>query len=96
MIYGVEPGHGGEAVLERFRAAVESYAFPGVGRVTVSAGFARIVDATTPAAILIDRADQAVYYAKAHGRNRVCSWEALIASGELQAKATANKDVTLF
>ncbi len=96
VIYGVEPGHGGEGAVERFRSAVEAHGFPGVGHITVSVGFARIADASTPAALLIDRADQAVYYAKAHGRNRVCSWEALIAAGELQPKATANKDVTLF
>jgi diguanylate cyclase (GGDEF)-like protein len=96
LIYGVDGGKGGEQTVERFRAAVEAYAFPGVGRVTVSIGFAGISDASTPIATLIDRADQAVYYAKAHGRNRVCSWEALEAAGELATKVAANKDVTLF
>ncbi len=96
VIYGVEPGHGGESAMERFRAAMQAYEFPGVGQVTVSAGFTRIADASTPAAILIDRADQALYYAKEHGRNRVCSWDALIAAGQLLPKATVNKDVTLF
>ena len=96
LVYGVDPGHGGERVLERFRAAVEAYEFPGVGRVTVSIGFTRIADAATPPASLIDRADQAVYYAKAHGRNRVCHWEALVAAGSLPPRASDNKDVTLF
>jgi len=67
-----------------------------VGHITVSVGFARIADASTPAALLIDRVDQAVYYAKAHGRNRVCSWDNLLASGELKPATVANKDVTLF
>jgi PleD family two-component response regulator len=96
LIYGIDsPGHGGEGTLERFRAAVERFDFPGVGQVTVSIGFTRIV-AQTPAASLIDRADQAVYYAKAHGRNRVCSWEELVAAGELSPPKTTQPDVTLF
>jgi diguanylate cyclase (GGDEF)-like protein len=96
LIYDAEPGIGGEIVLERFRSAMEAYAFPGIGRVTVSIGFAQIADSSTPAAILIDRADQAVYYAKEHGRNRVCGWEALVTLGELGEQVSANKDVTLF
>ncbi|MEP7262288.1 MAG: GGDEF domain-containing protein [Usitatibacter sp.] len=96
LIYGVETGKGGDATLERFRSAVESHQFPSVGQVTVSAGYTRISDAGTPAAILIDRADQAVYFAKALGRNRVCSWEDLVQSGEISAKRAANKDATLF
>jgi diguanylate cyclase (GGDEF)-like protein len=97
LIYGVDPPeHGGEGTLERFRTAVERFDFPGVGKVTVSVGYTRIVDAQTPAATLIDRADQAVYYAKAHGRNRVCSWEELVAAGELTPPKTAQSDVTLF
>jgi len=97
VIFGVEPPeHGGEATLERFRAAVDAHQFPGVGRVTVSIGFTRIVDATTPAAALIDRADDALYYAKEHGRNKVCGWEALVERGELKAKPAPAPDVTLF
>ena len=95
VVYGVERGRGGEQPLERFRAAVEGNDFPGVGRVTVSSGFTRIADTATPIATLIDRADQALYYSKSHGRNRVASWEALVAAGELQPVAHA-KDVTLF
>jgi diguanylate cyclase (GGDEF)-like protein len=96
LIYGADPGAGGEKALERFRTAVETYRFPGVGRVTVSIGFTRIADNSTPEAMLIDRADQAVYYAKEHGRNRVCSWDELVEKGELESKTPANTDVTLF
>ena len=95
VIYGVEKGRSGEEALERFRKAVETHDFPGIGKVTVSAGFTRIADSSTPAAILIDRADQAVYHAKALGRNRVCSWDALVAAGEI-ADRTPGRDVTLF
>jgi diguanylate cyclase (GGDEF)-like protein len=96
LIYGVDAAKGGTHTLERFRAAVEAYEFPGVGRVTVSVGFTRILDAATPSPTLFDRADQAVYYAKANGRNRVCSWDTLAAAGELAVKVPANKEVTLF
>jgi diguanylate cyclase (GGDEF)-like protein len=96
LVYGADSERAGEAALERFRAAVEGYAFPGVGQVTVSIGFTRMPDAATPCATLIDRADQAVYYAKENGRNRVCSWDVLAAAGKLESKIAANKEVTLF
>ena len=96
VIYGVEPGRDGSLPLERFRAAVEEYDFPGVGRVTTSGGYTRIADAATPVTTLIDRADRALYFAKSRGRNRVGCWESLVAAGELAGSAVANKDVTLF
>jgi diguanylate cyclase (GGDEF)-like protein len=95
MIFGVAREADGVLTLERVRSAVEGYDFPGVGRVTVSVGFTRIVDASTPVTTLIDRADKALYYAKAHGRNSVAHWEALVAAGQLEA-TTPNRDVTLF
>jgi len=97
VILGVAPPeHGGEGTLGRFRAAVEAHDFPGVGRVTVSIGFTRVADAMTPAAVLIDRSDEALYYAKEHGRNRVCGWEALVEAGELKPRPPPKGDVTLF
>ena len=95
LIYGTEKEAGGAQTLERFRGVVEGYAFPGVGRVTVSVGFTRIAEASIPASLLIERADQAMYYAKAQGRNQIRSWEALVAAGELAGSA-ARADVTLF
>ncbi len=70
------------AALERFRRQIEEHAFPQVGHITVSTGFSELRDNDTPSGAF-DRADQAVYYAKGHGRNQVCSFSALVASGEL-------------
>ncbi|MBV8029927.1 MAG: GGDEF domain-containing protein [Betaproteobacteria bacterium] len=85
------------AALERFRACVERYEFPRVGRVTASVGFARLDDPLTPATTYVDRADRAVYFAKSGGRNRVAEYEALVAEGALAPPATEKGgEATLF
>jgi diguanylate cyclase (GGDEF)-like protein len=71
------------AAFERFRHAVESHYFIGIGRSTVSIGFSDVRAGDTPQACF-DRADKAVYYGKTHGRNQVCSQLALVAAGELE------------
>jgi len=80
--------------FERLRANTERYAFPQVVRVTVSVGFTQITLGDTPSGAF-ERADKAVYYAKAHGRNQVRYHEALLASGELEGAAKVS-DVELF
>ena len=96
-VFGVEDEEMSEMPLERFRKATEEYEFPMVGRVTVSIGVVPIGDGSVPATTLFDRADQALYYAKTHGRNRVCDYEELAAAGELGGKAKPAKgDVELF
>lgn len=69
-------------VLERFRKAVSEHEFPGLGRITISIGFARISGGDHPPAVL-DNADKALYYAKEHGRNRIDNYETLLAEGKL-------------
>lgn len=82
--------------LERLRQTVESYPFPQVGRVTVSAGFSRIQISETTSDT-IGFADDALYYAKRNGRNRVCSYHALVAAGELKAShCELHSDIELF
>jgi len=80
-------------VFNRFRLAVQEYNFPQVGRVTVSLGFVCTTKGS-PVEIL-GQADQALYYAKEHGRNQVCFYDDLVANGHLTAKV-ANDDVELF
>lgn len=86
---------GAAAVLERFRASIERYEFPQVGRVTASLGYTRVRLADMPS-VAVGRADEALYFAKRNGRNRVCSFETLAASGDLQEAATLDGEVTLF
>ena len=61
--------------LERFRSTIEKNNFPQVGKVTVSIGLAMISSDEMPRTT-IDRADQALYYAKQHGRNQIQSFGA--------------------
>ena len=43
-----------------------------------------------------ERADKALYHAKSNGRNQVCSYVALVASGALVEQATKTGDMELF
>lgn len=82
-------------VLERLRVTTEAHRFPQVGTITISVGFSEIMAGDTPSGAF-ERADQAVYYAKGHGRNQVCSYAALIAQGELAKHAENIGDMELF
>jgi diguanylate cyclase (GGDEF)-like protein len=74
-------------IIERFRAGVEAHLFPQVGQVTVSVGFTSIQPCESPV-VTLGHADQALYYAKAHGRNQVCHYDKLVADGLLVAVAS--------
>lgn len=43
-----------------------------------------------------NRADKAVYYAKGHGRNQVCSYTTLVEIGELVAQTSDAEEVNFF
>jgi len=83
------------AIFERFRREVEGFRFPQVGRVTISAGFTRIGLYDAPSMIL-DDADDALYYAKEHGRNRVCCFEDLIKAGAITKHQVLNTEADIF
>lgn len=74
-------------IIDRFRTNVEAHVFPQVGRVTVSVGFTSI-SATDSPVVTLGHADQALYFAKANGRNRACHYEELVTNGLLQTVAT--------
>ncbi len=80
--------------LERFRKKIEKSVFPLVKKITISGGYIKITGADYPMAF-IERADQALYYAKNHGRNNICNYEFLVNSGELP-KAKELGSVDLF
>jgi diguanylate cyclase (GGDEF)-like protein len=81
-------------IIERFRLNVENYPFPQVERITVSVGFVDISAFESPVVIL-GHADQALYYAKSHGRNMTCHYAELLDDGNLQTTET-NATVEFF
>lgn len=82
-------------VLERFRNTVKNHEFPQVGSITVSIGFAQLRADDTPGGAF-DRADKAVYWAKGHGRDQVCSYQLLLERGDLAEEAEASQDIDFF
>lgn len=82
-------------VLERIRVKVQNHVFPQAGQVTVSVGFAPIADQALPPHIF-EEADKALYYAKEHGRNRVCDYRELVSSGEIASEERISGSVELF
>jgi diguanylate cyclase (GGDEF)-like protein len=82
-----------DRIFERFRRNVEKHEFPQVGQVTVSLGFAAITQESP--VVILGHADQALYYAKENGRNRVCHYDKLVDSGLLRSEVS-NDTVEFF
>ncbi|MCK9201072.1 MAG: GGDEF domain-containing protein [Gallionella sp.] len=80
--------------LEGFREKVEQHVFPQVGQVTVSIGFTAVASTSTPSMVL-GNADEALYYAKGHGRNRVCCYGELVEQ-KLLAPKTVHTEADFF
>ncbi|MEG3640614.1 GGDEF domain-containing protein [Magnetococcus sp. PR-3] len=84
-----------QAALTRFREEIGSFDFPQAGRVTVSIGYTMVTASDFPT-VLMERADRALYYAKANGRNRSCHFEALVAQGALDDIQRETAEVDLW
>ena len=83
--------------LEHFRQAVQDYEFPQIGKITVSLGFSGAHMRSPSPTELLSQADEALYYAKENGRNRVCHYETLQALGVLKKQEQiTHDDVELF
>ena len=76
------------ATFERFRISVESHPFPQVGTVTCSIGFTAVAETDVPTDV-VGRADEALYFAKDNGRNRVSCYERLLGDGLIARKEEA-------
>jgi diguanylate cyclase (GGDEF)-like protein len=81
-------------IIDRFRNNVARHEFPQVGKVTVSVGFVGICMSDAPVVIL-GHADQALYYAKSHGRNQTCHYDQLL-NGGLLAPVASNDTADFF
>ncbi len=84
-----------QATLERFRQQIAEHEFPQVKHITICIGFTPLDLNDTPSGAF-DRADKAVYYAKEHGRNQVCSYAELVESGALEASVNQDDEVDFF
>lgn len=82
------------AAAERFRINMAEFDFPQAGHITASIGLTQILPGDLPSGAC-ERADQAVYYAKHHGRNQVCSEADLVRLGLLKSDIKVG-DVELF
>ena len=81
-----------ETSFNRFRKALESHEFPQVGHVTCSIGLTAVSSIDVPTDV-VGRADEALYYAKEHGRNQVCCHERLVLEGAIAEPTAAEARV---
>ena len=94
LLSSTEPQHA-PLIMERCRSTVAAYEFPQVGHISVSIGYTKVTqsDAGDHA---YDRADEALYMAKARGRNQALCYEKLLGEGALQPKAQKESEIELF
>jgi diguanylate cyclase (GGDEF)-like protein len=71
LVPDVQDEDEGLLIAEKIRAAIAGAVFPAVGRLTASVGLSCARQGDTEAGEVLARADQALYQAKAEGRNRV-------------------------
>ena len=85
----------GRAIEVRATPGIERHRFPQIGTITVSIGWTKIRPQDMPATA-IERADAALYHAKASGRNQVIRQEQLLADGRLAGSTLLPAEIELF
>jgi diguanylate cyclase (GGDEF)-like protein len=83
------------SAFERFRRAIAQHEFPQLGHVTISIGVTRVRSIDNPTNLL-GRADEALYYAKNHGRNQVQLYDNLEKEGKIAHASVVHTEVELF
>ncbi len=72
-------------IFDRLRTMMEEHDFPRIGNITISIGLVEINNQEGVKDV-IENADNALYFAKEHGRNKIYVYEDLIAEGKLSKK----------
>jgi two-component system cell cycle response regulator len=85
-----------KSIFERFRETMEKFVFPQVGQVTVSMGATEIKGQYMISSDIVGKADQALYHAKSHGRNKLYFFEELLSKGAIEQQVEREGDVELF
>jgi len=84
-----------EKIFERLRSTVASQDFPQVGQITISIGVVEISENVFPVTLL-DYADQALYFSKNNGRNKVTFFEDMLEAGAAKEELIPGGDIELF
>ena len=80
--------------LNKFMDLIRETHFPFIRNLTISIGMSRISPYDFPITVL-ENADKALYYAKEHGRDQICFYEALIDEDLIETNQEGN-DIDLF
>ncbi|KZY64086.1 hypothetical protein A3752_11335 [Oleiphilus sp. HI0081] len=82
-------------LLEDLRREIADHHFPQVDHITVSIGFVLLAH-NCDSVLLFERADAALYHAKASGRNCIKNYKNLVDKGEIEAIDNRSGDIELF
>lgn len=81
-------------VFERFRLQISQKHFGQIDQVTLSIGLVEIHADDNPTTV-VGHADQALYYAKEHGRNQLAVYSELVDAGKI-VQPEAKSDIEMF
>lgn len=76
-----------QEVFERLRQSIENAEFPQIGQVTASIGYTSVrphLDSSS----MLGEADEALYFAKDHGRNQVCAYADIVGLRAADSRTT--------